>query len=149
MYIWGSEFLKNDFHVHARLCKNIYWTMCTGGNHSWLCNQCTYGSWGSLEARRSLSRLCVGGNYIPTLQSKHDAVEGVWGSVIIFLSQVLRKVYGSRGLCLCISGCIHMYMPIGTVGEERSWGHSLPLENFVPDMEASFHFLLFCGFYFW
>lgn len=46
--------------------------------------------------------------------------------------------------CLYISGCIYIYMSIGTVWEERSWGHSLSLKNFVPDK-----ILLFCGFYFW
>lgn len=61
-----------------------------------VCNQGTYGSQDSSKESLSLSRLRVGGDYIPIVQSKHDAVEGVWGTVIMFLSQVLREVYGSR-----------------------------------------------------
>lgn len=148
MYIWGSEFLKNHFHVHACLCKNIYWTMCPGGNRSWLCSHCTYGSQGSSKASQSLSSLCVGSNFIPTVQPRHDVVEGVWGSVIMFLSQVLKEVHGSW---VCGSVCTHVQVPICIVGTERL-GTQPPLPpqpNFALDMDASFHFLLFCGFYFW
>lgn len=59
-----------------------------------VCDQGTYGSQDSSKASPLLSRLHVGGDYIPTVQSKYDEVEGVWETVIMFLSQVLREVYG-------------------------------------------------------
>lgn len=70
--------------------------MCTGENHRWFATKAHMAFKNSSKAGLSLSRLHVGGDYILTVQPKHDAVQGVWETVIMFLSQVLRKVYGSQ-----------------------------------------------------
>lgn len=111
--------------------------MCPGRNHSWLCNWCTYGPRAVLRQAGWLSRLCVGCHCIPTVQPKQDVVEGLWGSVIMFLSQVLREIHASWGcaymwMCVCLHVQAHLCAHVHTGGRQRlgDRGCPHPSENF-------------------
>lgn len=141
MYSWGSEILKNDFHIYGCLSKNIYWTMCTGGNHSWFATKahmalktvlrrayrfpgCMWAVTTSLQSIPSMMQWKeFGGLWLCSfLKSwgKYMALENVWKTE-------------------CVHECACANVP--KWGQREGGDVAFPLKIL--------HFMLFCGYYFW